>query len=96
MTPWPCTTRTDGDARQLARWSPPIARPVLELKPNCERCGRALPPDSVDATICSYECTFCDDCTAGPLAGICPTCGGELLRRPRRMPPRSAAPDPAS
>jgi hypothetical protein len=54
-----------------------------------------LPPDSADARICSFECTFCADCTAGPLAGRCPNCGGELLTRPRR-PSAKLADYPAS
>jgi hypothetical protein len=57
---------------------------VLELRARCERCGRQLPPASLAARICSFECTFCADCTDGPLAGTCPNCGGELLRRPVR------------
>ncbi|MBV1907953.1 MAG: DUF1272 domain-containing protein [Kangiellaceae bacterium] len=35
---------------------------MLELRPNCECCDKDLPPESVDALICSYECTFCSDC----------------------------------
>jgi uncharacterized protein len=57
---------------------------MLSLKPACERCGAALPPDSQAARICSFECSFCADCTDGPLGGQCPNCGGELLRRPVR------------
>jgi uncharacterized protein len=57
---------------------------MLELRPNCEACQCKLPPDSDQAMICSYECTFCRDCVNGPLAGVCPNCGGELMRRPRR------------
>lgn len=57
---------------------------ALELRPNCECCDRDLPPDSVDAVICSFECTYCADCAGGTLAGICPNCGGELVRRPIR------------
>jgi hypothetical protein len=57
---------------------------MLELRPNCERCDRDLPPDSSEAMICSFECTFCADCVAGPLEQRCPNCGGELTRRPRR------------
>jgi hypothetical protein len=34
--------------------------------------------------ICTFECTFCVDCATHRLAGICPNCGGELVRRPRR------------
>jgi hypothetical protein len=54
----------------------------LELRTECERCGAALPADSADARICSYECTFCASC-AGEL-DACPNCGGELVPRPRR------------
>ena len=31
---------------------------MLQLRPNCECCNRDLPPDSPDALICSFECTF--------------------------------------
>ena len=57
---------------------------MLELRPNCECCDRDLPPDSRDATICTFECTFCADCTEVTLHGVCPNCGGELTRRPVR------------
>ena len=57
---------------------------MLELRPNCECCGRDLPGDSDAAYICSYECTFCAACSQGVLKGRCPNCGGELQRRPRR------------
>lgn len=57
---------------------------MLDLRPNCECCGRALPPDSTAARICSFECTFCADCADGVLSGVCPNCSGELLRRPIR------------
>ena len=56
---------------------------MLELRPTCEHCNRALPPESPDARICSFECTFCAECTA-QLGGVCPNCGGELERRPLR------------
>jgi hypothetical protein len=59
---------------------------VLELRPTCENCNRPLPPESPDARICSYECTFCAACAEGPLANTCPNCGGDLQRRPRRLP----------
>ena len=45
---------------------------MLELRPNCECCNRDLPPDSPDARICSFECTFCAGCVAEKLNGICP------------------------
>ena len=57
---------------------------MLELRPNCENCDCDLPPDSLKARICSFECTFCADCAEGPLGGRCPNCGGEMLRRPIR------------
>lgn len=55
----------------------------LEMRTTCERCGRALEPQGT-AFICSYECTFCEKCTE-EMNAICPNCGGELLRRPRRI-----------
>ncbi|HEX7083988.1 MAG TPA: DUF1272 domain-containing protein [Gaiellaceae bacterium] len=55
---------------------------ALELRPVCERCGAATPPDG-PAAICSYECTFCTGC-AEALDHVCPNCGGELVARPRR------------
>ncbi|WP_300455906.1 DUF1272 domain-containing protein [Accumulibacter sp.] len=57
---------------------------MLELRPNCECCDRDLPPGSAAAMICSFECTFCAECVETRLAGRCPNCGGELLRRPIR------------
>ena len=57
---------------------------MLELRPNCECCDRDLPPDSPDAMICTYECTWCRDCTEGVLGGVCPNCDGNLERRPIR------------
>lgn len=57
---------------------------MLELRPGCECCDADLPPHSLNARICSFECTFCADCADGVLAGRCPNCGGELVRRPVR------------
>jgi hypothetical protein len=57
---------------------------MLELRPGCECCDRDLPPDSTEARICSFECTFCATCAAGKLGGLCPNCAGELVVRPRR------------
>lgn len=68
---------------------------MLELRPNCECCDRDLPPESLDARICTYECTFCVTCADDVLKGACPNCGGELVRRPRR-PAAKLAKDPAS
>lgn len=57
---------------------------MLQLRPNCECCNRDLPPQSSDAFICSFECTFCRTCADQVLKGVCPNCGGELVARPRR------------
>jgi hypothetical protein len=57
---------------------------MLELRPNCECCDRDLPPDSVAARICTYECTFCADCVEMKLGGVCPNCGGNFAPRPIR------------
>ena len=57
---------------------------MLALRPNCECCDADLPPDSLAARICTFECTFCADCAEGTFAGRCPNCGGELVRRPIR------------
>ena len=57
---------------------------MLTLRPNCECCDRDLPNDSTQARICTFECTFCADCAESTLHGVCPNCGGELVRRPRR------------
>lgn len=57
---------------------------MLELRPNCECCDRDLPPDSREALICSFECTWCADCARERLGGRCPNCGGELAPRPVR------------
>ena len=68
---------------------------MLKLKPNCECCNRDLAPDSPDARICSFECTFCATCAEDVLKGECPNCGGELVRRPIR-PASKLAQYPAS
>jgi hypothetical protein len=57
---------------------------VLELRPTCEQCNKALPPASLEARICSYECTFCAACAEGVLANVCPRCGGGFVPRPVR------------
>ncbi|MCD6040757.1 MAG: hypothetical protein K0R40_360 [Burkholderiales bacterium] len=44
---------------------------MLQLRPNCECCNRDLAPDSTDAFICSFECTFCRACRDGVLGGKC-------------------------
>ncbi|HEX4471217.1 MAG TPA: DUF1272 domain-containing protein [Nocardioides sp.] len=57
---------------------------MLELRPNCECCDVDLPPDSPDARICTFECTFCARCVTDVLYGVCPNCGGGFTPRPVR------------
>lgn len=57
---------------------------MLQLRPNCECCDRDLAPESTEARICSFECTFCVSCAKSVLGGKYPNCGGELVVRPRR------------
>jgi len=57
---------------------------MLELRPNCELCDCDIAPQSGDAFICTFECTFCRKCANEKLHKICPNCGGNLLPRPTR------------
>lgn len=57
---------------------------MLELRPSCEHCAKALPPASLEARICSYECTFCATCVEDVLGNVCPNCGGGFTSRPIR------------
>lgn len=68
---------------------------MLELRPGCECCDADLPPDSTQAYICTFECTFCASCADSKLHFECPNCGGELVRRPVR-PAAKLAKYPAS
>lgn len=43
-----------------------------------------MPPDALDARICSYECTFCADCVDAVIGNVCPNCGGGFTARPVR------------
>lgn len=74
---------------------------ALELRPNCEYCDRDLPPDALEARICTYECTFCATCVETKLFNVCPNCGGGFSPRPvrpwiERRPGLSLAKQPAS
>jgi hypothetical protein len=57
---------------------------ALELRPNCEYCDKDLPPDSLEARICTFECTFCASCVEERLLDVCPNCGGGFAPRPIR------------
>jgi uncharacterized protein len=56
---------------------------MLEMRPDCEKCGVDLPANLPGAFICSFECTFCAEC-ADDQDERCPNCGGELTDRPTR------------
>ncbi len=57
---------------------------ALQLRPNCEYCDKDLPFDAPDARICTYECTFCEECVQTRLHDVCPNCGGGFAPRPIR------------
>jgi hypothetical protein len=57
---------------------------MLQLRPTCEHCNKPLPPASLEARICSYECTFCATCVDQVLGNVCPNCGGGFVPRPVR------------
>ncbi|VAW67329.1 hypothetical protein MNBD_GAMMA08-2723 [hydrothermal vent metagenome] len=57
---------------------------MLDLRPTCEHCNKELPPDSSEAMICTYECTFCKQCVDSLLNNVCPNCGGGFCKRPIR------------
>ncbi|MEE2878669.1 MAG: DUF1272 domain-containing protein [Pseudomonadota bacterium] len=55
------------------------------MHPSCETCDRDLPADEHGALICSFECTFCDDCASQIHKHVCPNCGGQFSPRPLRI-----------
>lgn len=57
---------------------------MLEIRQNCENCGKSLPNDSDEAMICTFECTFCTDCVDHILFNVCPNCSGGFEKRPSR------------
>ncbi len=57
---------------------------MLDIRPTCEHCNTALPFDSDEAMICTFECTFCKQCVETILNHICPNCGGGFEKRPIR------------
>ena len=61
-----------------------VTTAMLELRPSCEHCNAALPPESTEARICSFECTFCAACVRDVLENVCPNCGGGFAPRPIR------------
>jgi hypothetical protein len=57
---------------------------MLELRPSCGTCNEALPPDSTDAMICTFECNFCRFWVEAVLENVYPNCGGGFFPRPIR------------
>tara|TARA_R110001592_G_scaffold237306_14_gene496499 strand:- start:55594 stop:55884 length:291 start_codon:yes stop_codon:yes gene_type:complete len=57
---------------------------MLEIRPTCENCKTKLAPDSNDARICSFECTYCQSCAEDVFKNVCPNCGGGFVPRPIR------------
>jgi uncharacterized protein len=57
---------------------------MLEIRPTCENCGARLPANSLEAMICSFECTFCRTCVEELLDNVCPNCGGGFSACPIR------------
>ena len=68
---------------------------MLQMRPNCECCDRDLSPGDANVLICSFECTWCEDCAATFPGGRCPNCGGDLTVRPTRAPEKLTT-NPAS
>ncbi|NNK22473.1 MAG: DUF1272 domain-containing protein [Winogradskyella sp.] len=56
---------------------------MLQIRPTCENCNKALPFDAKDAMICTFECTFCEGCVE-KLKKVCPNCSGGFEKRPIR------------
>lgn len=56
---------------------------MLEIRPTFENCNKALPYNSEEPMICTFECTFCMDCVE-KLKQVCPNCGGGFEKRPIR------------
>lgn len=57
---------------------------MLEIRPNCEHCNKDLPNTSLEAMICSFECTYCKNCALEIFENVCPSCSGNFVARPIR------------
>ncbi|APZ47907.1 hypothetical protein BW723_17105 [Polaribacter reichenbachii] len=57
---------------------------MLEIRPNCEHCNKDLPNTSLEAMICSFECTYCKTCAIEIFKNVCPNCAGNFVERPIR------------
>ncbi len=68
---------------------------MLEIRPNCEHCNKDLPNTSTIAMICSFECTYCEECALEIFENVCPSCSGNFVERPIR-PQKEIERNPAS
>ncbi len=57
---------------------------VLEIRPNCQNCGKPVAAGSAKVYICSFERTYCANCAENKLNLKCDGCGGALVQRPVR------------
>jgi len=57
---------------------------MLDIRPNCEHCNKDLPNTSIEAMICSFECTYCKTCALEVFKNVCPSCSGNFTVRPIR------------
>ncbi|WP_151894695.1 DUF1272 domain-containing protein [Patiriisocius marinistellae] len=57
---------------------------MLEIRPSCEQCNKALSYNTTDAMICTFECTYCKECASKTFKNTCPNCGGNFTQRPIR------------
>ena len=57
---------------------------MLDIRPTCEHCNKALPFSSIEAVICTFECTYCTACATDLFKDVCPNCGGNFTPRPIR------------
>jgi len=57
---------------------------VLEIRPNCQNCGKPVAAGSAKVYICSFERTYCANCAENKLNLKCDGCGGTLVQRPVR------------
>ncbi|MEI9888007.1 MAG: DUF1272 domain-containing protein [Rhizomicrobium sp.] len=56
---------------------------ALKMTAACDECHTKLAPTSSKASICSYEMTYCEECTER-MAGAAPIATGNWFARPRR------------
>jgi hypothetical protein len=57
---------------------------MLEIRPNCEHCGKDLPNTSTEAMFCTFECTYFKECALEVFENVCPSCSGNFVQRPIR------------